>query len=78
MATFSLIQSRREGRHSSFSVPLYPHLTIVAMISIFALMIGMVKEALVIDVIFVLSLIILHYVLTGIERKEAAKIRLFD
>lgn len=78
IATFALAQCRREGRRGSFSVPHFRYLAAAGMIAILAFMYGMPREALVIGVVMILALIIIYYALTGYERKEPSKIRLFD
>lgn len=78
IATFALAQCRREGRRGSFSVPHFRYLAATGMIAILAFMYGMPRQALVIGVILILALIIVYYALTGYERKEPPKIRLFD
>jgi APA family basic amino acid/polyamine antiporter len=78
IASFSLIHFRRSKAASSFRVPLYPFLSIAGIIGLMALLIGMPKEALIIGVVMILSLMVTYYMLIEAESRKVEKIQIFD
>lgn len=77
MVSFAVMHFRRKRVAAGFRVPLYPYLPIAAGIVIFAFMLGMPNEALVIGVIMILALIVIYYSLREAENKRVVRIRLF-
>ena len=78
MTGFALIHFRRNGSRPAFKIPLYPYLPIVGIIALMALLIGMPKEALIIGVVLILSLIMAYYSLIEAESRKVVRIRIFD
>jgi APA family basic amino acid/polyamine antiporter len=78
MTSFALIHFRRRSVVGQFRVPLYPYTPIAAITMILLFMFGMPKEALVIGVIMVLSLIIMYYSLREAKDKHVVRVRLFN
>jgi APA family basic amino acid/polyamine antiporter len=78
IASFSLIHFRRFKAASTVKAPLYPYLSIVGIIGLMALLIGMPKEALIIGVAMILSLIIIYYTLIEAKSRKVEKIEIFD
>jgi len=74
------IHFRRIMPKSKFTVtmPLYPYLTVIAIVALLALLIGMPREALVIGDILVLALLLTYYFFRELKGKKPVKIRLFD
>ena len=56
-----------QGSALSFRTPLYPFLSIAGIVGLMALLIGMPNEALMIDVVMILSLIVIYYTLIEAE-----------
>jgi len=78
MTSFALIHFRRSGSEASFSMPLYPYLTIITIIFLFAFLFGMPKESLLIGAILIILLLAIYYMLKEIKRKKPVMIKLFD
>ncbi|MFP3278708.1 MAG: APC family permease [Candidatus Micrarchaeota archaeon] len=78
MTSFALIHFRRSGSKASFSMPLYPYLTIITIIFLFAFLFGMPKESLLIGAILIILLLAIYYMLKEIKRKKPVMIKLFD
>jgi APA family basic amino acid/polyamine antiporter len=78
IASFSLIHFRRSKATSSFKAPLYPFLSIAGIIGLMALLIGMPREALIIGIAMLLSLIVIYYTLIEAESRKVEKIEIFD
>jgi APA family basic amino acid/polyamine antiporter len=78
IASFSLIHFRRSKAASTVKVPLYPFLSIAGIIGLMALLIGMPKEALIIGVAMILSLIVIYYTLVEAKSRKVEKIEIFD
>jgi len=78
MASFALIHFRRSGSEASFSMPLYPYLTIITIVFLFAFLFGMPKESLLIGAILIILLLAIYYMLKEIKRKKPVMIKLFD
>ncbi len=78
IASFALIHFRRSKVPSSFRVPLYPLLPIACIIGLIMLLIGMPREALIVGVAIILSLIIIYYTLIEAKSRKAEKIELFE
>lgn len=78
MASFAVIHFRREkiGR-PSFKIPLYPYLSILAVITLILFIAVLPREALIIGVIMILSLIIIYYALREASNKRVVRVRLF-
>jgi APA family basic amino acid/polyamine antiporter len=77
MTSFAVIHFRRRGVLGTFKTPLYPYVSVFAIVAILLFMFGMPKEALVIGVILVISLIIVYYALREFEDKRVIRIKLF-
>ena len=77
MSSFALIHFRRIKKSGSFSIPLYPYLPAVAIISILAFMFGLPNQSLVIGTVMVIALIMIYYFLSEYEEKRVIKVRLF-
>ncbi|MFP3278548.1 MAG: amino acid permease [Candidatus Micrarchaeota archaeon] len=78
MTSFALIHFRRSGYKASFSMPLYPYLTIITIIFLFAFLFGMPRESLLIGAILIILLLAIYYMLKEIKRKKPVMIKLFD
>jgi APA family basic amino acid/polyamine antiporter len=78
IASFALIHFRRSKATSGFRVPLYPLLPVAGIVGLMALLIGMPKEALIIGVAMILSLIVAYYMLVEAESRKVEKIEIFD
>jgi len=78
ITSFSLIHFRRSKAASSFRIPLYPFLSIIGIIGLMALLIGMPREALIIGVAMILSLIVAYYMLIEAESRKIEKVEIFD
>jgi APA family basic amino acid/polyamine antiporter len=78
IASFSLIHFRRSKAALTVKAPLYPFLPIVGIIGLMALLIGMPKEALIIGVAMILSLIVIYYTLIEAKSRKVEKIEIFD
>jgi APA family basic amino acid/polyamine antiporter len=79
MVGFALIHFRRHqiGR-SSFRVPLYPSLPILAIVVLLSFILGLPREALVVGSMMIICLLIAYYFLKEVEDKGPVKIRLFE
>ena len=78
MTSFSVLHFRsRKKANPSFKTPFYPYLPIFSIIALMAFMIGLPKEALLIGMILILSLIIVYYTLREYEDKKVIRIKLF-
>ncbi|MEM0074317.1 MAG: amino acid permease [Candidatus Micrarchaeaceae archaeon] len=71
------IHFRRQRLQQAITMPLYPYLTIIAIVLLLAFLFGMPKESLIIGNVMVLSLLILYYFLRELKGKKPVKIRLF-
>ena len=78
MTSFALMHFRRGGSEASFSMPLYPYLTIITIIFLFAFLFGMPKESLLIGAILIILLLAIYYMLKEVKRKKPVMIKLFD
>ena len=78
MASFALIHFRRTKANPSFKAPFYPYLPVAGIVGLVALLIGMPKEALLIGVAMILSLIAIYYTLIEAESGRAVKRKLFE
>ncbi|MCL4371774.1 APC family permease [Candidatus Marsarchaeota archaeon] len=77
LASFAVIHFRRIKRLGSFKTPLYPYVPIVSIVAVMAFMIGMPKEALVLGVMIIISLIVIYYAIIEIDKKRPVKEKLF-
>ncbi|MCL5680048.1 MAG: APC family permease [Candidatus Marsarchaeota archaeon] len=77
LSSFAVIHFRRIKRLGSFRTPLYPYVSVISIIAIMALLIGMPKEALVLGVIIIMSLLVIYYAIIEIDKKHPVKERLF-
>ena len=78
IASFALIHFRRKKVIASFRVPLYPVLSIAAIVGLIALLIGMPREALIIGVALILALMVTYHLLVEAEDREVEKIEIFE
>ncbi len=77
ITSFAVIHYRKKKTESSFKTPLYPYLPIISIVALMAFLIGLPKEALLIGVVLIISLIIIYYTLREYEDKKVVRIRLF-
>ena len=77
MTSFAIVHFRRRKAPGDFRMPLYPYLPVIGIAALLMFMIGMPKEALVIGVIMIFSLIIIYYALSELKDKRVVRIRLF-
>ena len=77
MTSFAVIHFRRKKVDAEFKTPFYPYLPILSIIALLAFMIGLPKEALLIGVLLIISLIIIYYTLREYEDKKVIRVRLF-
>jgi basic amino acid/polyamine antiporter, APA family len=78
MTSFAVIHFRsRKKLNPSFKTPWYPYLPIFSIVALMLFLIGLPKEALVIGMILILTLIIVYYTLREYEDKKVVRIRLF-
>lgn len=78
MASLALLHFRRIKTRALFKAPLYPYLSVFAIVAILVLITGMPQVAIAIGVIMVLSLLVIYYSLREVEMKKVVRIRLFD
>ncbi len=78
ISSFAVIHFRRIGKIGSFRTPGYPYVPIISIVAVMALMIGMPKEALVLGVILIMSLIVVYYAIVEIDEKKPVKEKLFN
>ncbi len=77
ISSFALIHFRRLKRYGDFKMPLYPYLSIIAIVMILLFMFGIPKNVLTISVISMLMLIIVYYFFRESEEKKPIRTRLF-
>ena len=77
LSSFAVIHFRRIKRSGSFKTPFYPYVPIISIVAVMAFMIGMPKEALVIGVMIIISLIVIYYAIIEIDEKRPVKEKLF-
>ncbi|MCL4404700.1 MAG: APC family permease [Candidatus Marsarchaeota archaeon] len=78
LTAFALIHFRRIRKVGSFRTPFYPYIPIISIVAIMAFMLGMPKEALLIGVMLIISLIIIYYAIIEIDEKRPVKEKLFS
>ena len=78
IASFSLIHFRRSKSKSDFRMPFYPVLSVAAVVGLIALLIGMPREALIVGIAMILSLIVIYYMLIEVESRKVEKIEIFE
>ena len=74
---FDVIHFRRLGIRAPFQMPLYPYLPVLSIVMLLAFFIGMPREALVIGVILIMSLIVVYYSLREFREKKVVRVKLF-
>ena len=78
MVSFAIIHFRRKGEsEASFKSPLYPYLPIVTIVALLCLFIGLPKEALVLGLVLIISLMIIYYSIREVEGKKPVRVVLF-
>lgn len=77
MSSFAVIHFRRIKHYGSFKTPLYPYVPIISIVAIMAFIFGMPKEALIIGVMLIISLIVIYYAIVEIDEKRPIKEKLF-
>jgi len=78
MTSFAVMHFRsKQKAKPAFKTPLYPYLPIISIIALMAFLIGLPKEALLIGVALIISLIIAYYALREYEDKKVIRVRLF-
>jgi APA family basic amino acid/polyamine antiporter len=77
LSSFAVIHFRRIKKFGSFKTPFYPYMSIISIVAVMAFMIGMPKEALVLGVIIIISLIVIYYAIMEIAEKRPVKEKLF-
>ncbi|MGC8547888.1 MAG: APC family permease [Candidatus Micrarchaeia archaeon] len=69
---------RQKGMQAEIRMPMYPYLTVLAIIMLLAFLLGMPRESLIIGNLLVLSLLIIYYFLRELKEKKPVKIKLFN
>ena len=77
MRGFAVVHFRRQRVFAGFKVPVYPYLTMIAIIGIVAFMAGMPHEALVFGVVLLIAFLSVYYMLREVEDKKVIRVRLF-
>lgn len=77
MASLALMHFRGKRTEPQFKMPLYPYLTVIAIVAILLFMAGMPQVALMVGVALIIGLIIVYYVLREAESKKIIRIKLF-
>jgi len=77
MTSFAVLHFRKRKAAPGFKTPLYPYLPVIAIIALMVFLIGLPKEALLIGVVLIISLIIVYYTLREYEDKKVVRIKLF-
>ncbi|MDE1833401.1 MAG: amino acid permease [Candidatus Micrarchaeota archaeon] len=77
ITSFCVVHFRRKREFAEFRAPFYPYLPMVSIVALFALMIGMPREALLLGVMLILAMIVIYYFLREYESKKVVRIRLF-
>ncbi len=77
MTSFAVMHFRRKKEVPSFKAPLYPYLPIITIVALMVLMIGLPREALLIGLLMIITLIIVYYALREYEDKKIIRVRLF-
>ncbi len=77
MSSFALVHFRRIHKKSSFRSPFYPYISIISILAILAFIAGMPAESLIINTIFIISLLLIYYFFMEYKHKKIVKIRLF-
>jgi len=77
MSSFALIHFRRIKKVGTFKSPLYPYLSVIAIIFLLAFISGMPAQSLSIGTIMIISLLCIYYILREYDAKKTVKIRLF-
>lgn len=77
MTSFAVLHFRRKRFKAPIHTPLYPYLPIISIVALMAFMIGLPKEALLIGMVLIISLIIVYYFLREFEDKKVIRIKLF-
>jgi APA family basic amino acid/polyamine antiporter len=78
MVGLAVVHFRRIGSKPSFKIPFYPYTTFICTIAIMSFLIGMPREALIIGLGLVLSLIAVYYSVREVKEKKVIRVRLFD
>jgi len=77
MTSFAVLHFRRKNTNPTFKTPWYPYLPLLSIVALLAFLIGLPKEALVIGMILIITLIIVYYALSEYEGKKVIRIKLF-
>ena len=77
MVSLAVIHFRRTKRAAAFRMPLYPYLTVVAIVILLAFMTGIPREALIVGVILIIVLLGTYYLLREMRFKRVIRIRIF-
>ncbi len=77
MVSFALIHFRRKGIRAKFRTPFYPYISVITIIALLVLFVGMPREALIIGMTLILSLMIIYYFLREANGKKPMHVKLF-
>ncbi|MEM0106795.1 MAG: amino acid permease [Candidatus Micrarchaeaceae archaeon] len=77
MIGLSVIHFRRQKISKGFKTPLYPVLTVIATVLLLIFIMSMPQEALSIGVAILISLIVIYYIISEINKDKVIKIKLF-
>ena len=78
MASLALMHFRRLGKKGPFQTPLYPYLSVIAMVALLAFILGMPQRALVFGSVLTLVLLVGYYALREYREKEPVMVRFFE
>ncbi len=77
IASFAVIHFRKEGRNAEFRMPGYPYLTVIAILLLFAFIIAMPQESLMIGATMIIALLVIYYFFREVDDKKIVRIKLF-
>ncbi len=77
MTSFAVLHFRKRKAASGFKTPFYPYLPMIAIVALMIFLIGLPKEALLIGVALIITLIIFYYTLREYRDKKVVRIKLF-
>ena len=78
MTSFAVLHFRKRGSTPSVRTPLYPYLPVICIVVLMAFFIGMPREALIVGLVLVVSLIMVYYSLMEVKSKKVIRVKLFD
>jgi basic amino acid/polyamine antiporter, APA family len=78
MASLALIHFRIRKTQSEFKLPLYPYLSVIAIVAILIFIAGLPQSALIIGVVMIISLTAVYYIIRETEYKKVVRVKLFN